>query len=86
MYEIWQQLVTPQNFFMPIIAKGQPLHRPSMQSPPTIAAFLYFDIIADIRSILNTHAFCDAHNIQWHMHTYINRYELRGLREFFKIN
>ena len=32
---------------MPIIAKRQPLHRPSIQSPPTIAAIFIFDIIAD---------------------------------------
>ena len=30
------------NFFMPIIAKRQPLHRPSIQSPPTIAAIFIF--------------------------------------------
>ena len=31
---------------MPIIAKHQPLHSPSMQNPPTIAVIL-FDVIAD---------------------------------------
>ena len=30
------------NFFMPIIAKRQPIHRPSIQSPPTIAAIFTF--------------------------------------------
>ena len=35
------------DFFMPIIAKCQPLHRPSIQSPPTIAAIFIFDVIAD---------------------------------------
>ena len=32
---------------MPVIAKCQPLHRPSTQSPPTIAAIFIFDIVAD---------------------------------------
>ena len=31
------------NFFMPIISKRQPLHRPSIQSPRT---FLFRDVIA----------------------------------------
>ena len=30
------------NFFMPIIAKHQPLHKPSIQSPPPIAAIFIF--------------------------------------------
>ena len=32
---------------MPIMAKCQPLHRPSMQSPLTIAAVIIFDVNAD---------------------------------------
>ena len=32
---------------MPIIAKRQPLYRPSIQSPPTITAIFIFDVIAD---------------------------------------
>ena len=32
---------------MSIIVKRQPLHRPSIQSPPTIPPFLFFDVIAD---------------------------------------
>ena len=35
------------NFFMPIIAKRQPLHRPSIQIPPTITAIFIFDVIED---------------------------------------
>ena len=37
---------------MPIIAKRQPLHRPSIQSPHTIAASLFFDVISE-----NVHLF-----------------------------
>ena len=35
------------NFFIAIIAKHNALHRPSIQIPPIIAAFLLFNIISD---------------------------------------
>ena len=41
------------NFFMPIIAKHQPLHRPSIQSPHTIATISIFDVIVE-----KIHCYC----------------------------
>ena len=39
---------------MPIIAKRQPLHRPSTQSPPPLATIFIFNIIVDKAHYSNT--------------------------------
>ena len=46
---------------MRIIVKRQPVHRPSMQNPHTIAAIFIFDVIAEkVHTTSHTVAFKDG--------------------------
>ena len=55
------------NFFMPIIAKRQPLRRPSVQSPPTIAAIFIFDVNADKVHCSVQCIIIIMHCVEWYM-------------------